>query len=275
MTDSGSMPAETAPHERTADVLAGASGAVRRADARSRAAHAEVARTIAGFEPVTMIAAPGSGSTAEKQCGGAVEVIELPLDDSWARDSGPIYVLSADGTRRVALDWVFNGWGEKYPPWDEDDALAPALGGASRPRGAVGADGARGRFDRRRRRGNARHHRAVPAPPQPQPEPDPAGHRGSSARGARRRHDRVAAPRAGPRRRHRRPRRQRRRLRPSRRARRPGLRRHGARTTGCGAMSTAAARSARSTPRGGRSRSSRSPCSRSPRSPAAASPSRT
>ena len=118
------MPAETAVHERTLMCWPARQELYGELMPEAEAAHAEVARTIAGFEPLTMIAAPGSGATAEKQCGADVEVVELPLDDSWARDAGPIYVLSADGSRRVALDWVFNGWGEKYPPWDEDDALA-------------------------------------------------------------------------------------------------------------------------------------------------------
>jgi agmatine deiminase len=125
MTDSGlSMPAETAGHERTLMSWPARRALYGELMPVAEAAHAEVARTIAAFEPVTMIAAPGSAPAAEKQCGDAVEVIELPLDDSWSRDTGPIYVLSADGSRRVALAWVFNGWGEKYPPWDEDAALA-------------------------------------------------------------------------------------------------------------------------------------------------------
>jgi agmatine deiminase len=118
------MPAETAPHERTVMCWPARAALYGELMPAAEAAHAEVARTIAAFEPVTMITTPGSGTAVEKQCGGAVEVLELPLDDSWARDSGPIYVVAADGSRRVALDWVFNGWGGKYPPWDEDDALA-------------------------------------------------------------------------------------------------------------------------------------------------------
>jgi len=46
----------------------------------------------------------------------------VPLDDSWSRDTGPIYVL--DGGRRVATDWVFNGWGNKYRPHGDDARLA-------------------------------------------------------------------------------------------------------------------------------------------------------
>jgi len=117
------MPAETDPHERTvmcwptrSELYSGLMGVAKRA-------HAEVARTVARFEPVTMIAAPGDGVAAAEACGGAVEVVELPIDDSWFRDTGPTYVTGPGG-RRVALDWVFNGWGGKFPPWDRDAAIA-------------------------------------------------------------------------------------------------------------------------------------------------------
>ena len=55
-------------------------------------------------------------------CGDGVDVIELPIDDSWFRDCGPIYVT--DGERRVALDWAFNAWGGKFEPYADDAALA-------------------------------------------------------------------------------------------------------------------------------------------------------
>jgi agmatine deiminase len=56
-------------------------------------------------------------------CGGRVEIVELPIDDSWFRDSGPIYVEDGDNDR-IATDWTFNGWGTKYAPWDQDDLIA-------------------------------------------------------------------------------------------------------------------------------------------------------
>jgi agmatine deiminase len=124
MTSNLRMPAETAAHERTVMCWPARHELYGDLMPDAERAHAEVATTIAQFEPVTMIAAPGSGDSASKQCGPEVEVVELPLDDSWFRDTGPIYVLSADGTRRVALDWVFNAWGEKFAPWDEDAAVA-------------------------------------------------------------------------------------------------------------------------------------------------------
>ncbi|MEO6156524.1 MAG: agmatine deiminase family protein [Ilumatobacteraceae bacterium] len=91
--------------------------------AEACAAHAEVARTVARYEPVTMIAgSPAAVADAAQQCGSAVEVVQLPIDDSWFRDSGPIYVKG--GGTRVALDWVFNGWGEKFAPFAADAAVA-------------------------------------------------------------------------------------------------------------------------------------------------------
>jgi agmatine deiminase len=118
------MPAETAAHERTVMCWPARRDLYGELMAEAATAHAEVARTIAAFEPVTMIAAPGAGAAAEKRCGGSVEVLELPIDDSWFRDTGPIYVVSGDGRRRVALDWEFNAWGGKFPPWDQDAAAA-------------------------------------------------------------------------------------------------------------------------------------------------------
>ena len=49
-----------------------------------------------------------------------MEVIELPIDDSWLRDSGPIFVLGPDGAR-TGVDFRFNAWGERSFPYADDD----------------------------------------------------------------------------------------------------------------------------------------------------------
>ncbi len=78
---------------------------------QARADYAAVANAIGAFEPVTMIANPGSDADAARAaCGQAVEVTELPLDDSWLRDCGPIYVRD-DAGRRRAVHFGFNAWG--------------------------------------------------------------------------------------------------------------------------------------------------------------------
>ena len=90
---------------------------------QARADYAAVANAIAAFEPVTMIANPGEDpARARAACGEGVEIVELPLDDSWLRDCGPIYVYGDDG-RRIAVHFGFNAWGGKYPPWDRDAAV--------------------------------------------------------------------------------------------------------------------------------------------------------
>lgn len=94
----------------------------------ARSEYAAVARAIAAFEPVIMIAAPGRAAEARAACGedAAIEVIELPLDDSWLRDSGPVFAHDEHGAR-VGVDFRFNAWGEKHHPWTADDKLASLL----------------------------------------------------------------------------------------------------------------------------------------------------
>ncbi|MCI0660269.1 MAG: agmatine deiminase family protein [Acidobacteria bacterium] len=48
-----------------------------------------------------------------------------PTDDAWVRDHGPIYVVrDSPGKRERAInDWRYNAWGDKYPPYDNDDVV--------------------------------------------------------------------------------------------------------------------------------------------------------
>ena len=90
---------------------------------QARADYAAVANAVAAFEPVTMIANAGADAAlARAACSDGVEIVELPLDDSWLRDCGPIYTYRDDGDR-VAIHFRFNAWGEKFPPWDRDAAV--------------------------------------------------------------------------------------------------------------------------------------------------------
>jgi agmatine deiminase len=117
------LPAEWEPHERTVMGWPCRAGLWGEAIAQARSEYAAVANAIAAFEPVTMIASgPADAAQVRAACGAGVEVVELPLDDSWLRDCGPIYVYGEDG-RRLAVHFVFNGWGEKYSPWERDAAV--------------------------------------------------------------------------------------------------------------------------------------------------------
>ncbi|HJU44024.1 MAG TPA: agmatine deiminase family protein [Vicinamibacterales bacterium] len=49
----------------------------------------------------------------------------IPTNEAWARDHGPAFVLRErkKKTEAAVVDWGFNAWGGKYPPWDADDAV--------------------------------------------------------------------------------------------------------------------------------------------------------
>lgn len=92
--------------------------------AAARSATADVARAITGFEPVCLVHRPEDVSTLPPDLAAIVEIRPAPMDDSWLRDSGPTFRLSADGSVDAIL-WRFNGWGEIYTPY----ALDAAMGG--------------------------------------------------------------------------------------------------------------------------------------------------
>jgi agmatine deiminase len=107
------MPDEGDPHERTWMAF-GASAAVwgRRLLPEVRRNLATLARTIARYEPVSMLVRPEEHGLARDMVGDGIELVDCPLDDLWIRDTGPIFVVS---TRRgkAAIDFNFNGWGNK------------------------------------------------------------------------------------------------------------------------------------------------------------------
>ena len=177
---------------------------------RARRDYATVANAIADHEPVLMLARrAGRRRRPARRAPPPCEVVEMPLDDSWLRDSGPIFVRDAARRRSAGVDFVFNAWGEKFLPYDDDARLAERLlEMLGVPRRDVPAR-ARGRRDHRRRRGDADHDRVGAAEPQPQSDRDARGDRGDPRRRARRREGDLAGRRArrGPR--HRRARRQR------------------------------------------------------------------
>jgi len=49
----------------------------------------------------------------------------IKTNESWCRDHGPAFVLrrSVRKTEAAIVDWGFNAWGGKYPPYDDDDAV--------------------------------------------------------------------------------------------------------------------------------------------------------
>lgn len=73
---------------------------------------ADIANAIAGFEPVVMLAAKADHALARSLLSNAVELWDIPTDDLWCRDSGPLFAKQADGSLAVS-HIQFNGWGGK------------------------------------------------------------------------------------------------------------------------------------------------------------------
>jgi agmatine deiminase len=61
-------------------------------------------------------------SASRKLRRGRVFIHRLGSNDCWARDHGPIFVVREPSALAV-VDWRFNSYGGKYPPWDLDDAI--------------------------------------------------------------------------------------------------------------------------------------------------------
>ncbi len=55
-----------------------------------------------------------------------VGFINIPTNDAWARDYAPTFVVS-DSDELVAIDWDYNAWGGKYPPFDDDQQVASKI----------------------------------------------------------------------------------------------------------------------------------------------------
>lgn len=86
--------------------------------AGTRAALAEIARSIAQYEPVNMLVRPEEYDIAARLCGNKVNLIEAAMDDLWMRDTGPVFVKNANA-QHAAVSFNFNGWGNKQAHADD------------------------------------------------------------------------------------------------------------------------------------------------------------
>ncbi len=48
-----------------------------------------------------------------------------PTNDAWCRDHGPAFLINPNAThhKKIIVDWEYNAWGDKYPPYDLDDVI--------------------------------------------------------------------------------------------------------------------------------------------------------
>ncbi|MEU0545296.1 agmatine deiminase family protein [Nocardia sp. NPDC005978] len=106
------MPEEGEPHRRTWMAFGATAENYDDVLPEARRNLATIARTIAAFEPVSMLVRPAELTIARELIGDAnVELVPAEIDDLWMRDTGPVFV--SDGGRRAGVDFNFNGWGGK------------------------------------------------------------------------------------------------------------------------------------------------------------------
>jgi len=52
-----------------------------------------------------------------------------PTNDAWCRDHGPAFLINPGAAqKKVIVDWNYNAWGNKYPPYDLDDVIPTLIG---------------------------------------------------------------------------------------------------------------------------------------------------
>lgn len=80
----------------------------------AQACVAEIASAIAEVARVVMVTLDPEETAQLISHPNVTLVSEIPYNDTWARDFGPISLIDDDGNV-LALDFVFNGWGLKFP----------------------------------------------------------------------------------------------------------------------------------------------------------------
>jgi agmatine deiminase len=87
-----------------------------------------IAAEISRFEQVLVVTSDEVMVADLLRQGGAdlakIRIMEVPANDTWSRDFGPITLLEKG--RPVLLDYIFNGWGNKFPA-DLDDLITGRL----------------------------------------------------------------------------------------------------------------------------------------------------
>ena len=116
MPNAWRMPSEEDPHDRTWMCWPSNLDVWGRDLADVQDAIVRIALAIAEFEPVSILARDEDIVSLENLVGSDVEVLSAPVDDLWARDTLPNFVLATgDGDRPglAAAHARFNGWGGK------------------------------------------------------------------------------------------------------------------------------------------------------------------
>ena len=142
------FPGEYEPHLGTLMIWPERPGSWGKDPSGAQKAFSDVIANIIKSEKVFLIVSPGKTEYVKSRlenfapgitCNDRLIMTEIETDDSWARDTGPTFVLSmpceapetcADNgdKMRFAVNWRFNAWGGEYDglyaDWSKDDLVA-------------------------------------------------------------------------------------------------------------------------------------------------------
>lgn len=83
-------------------------------------------RLLAEFEPVQILAGGADVMRQARDLLGShpnVVLHDIETNDAWCRDHGPTFLSGPPGLPPALVDWEYNAWGGKYPPFDKDNAV--------------------------------------------------------------------------------------------------------------------------------------------------------
>jgi len=101
--------------------------------ARVRAVYLNIIKALNGFDQVHLFVNNEKNQYQVKELlklngisEGGVTFHLKKTNDTWARDCGPIFVRNDKGQFAIT-NWEYNAWGEKYPPFNDDNEIPDYL----------------------------------------------------------------------------------------------------------------------------------------------------
>lgn len=92
----------------------------------TQAAYAEVANTIAEFEPLKILVSQAGLASAKKCLSKKVSIVDMEIDQPWLRDTGPNFLIDDKGGL-AGSTWQFNCWGKKYRLFANDALIGERI----------------------------------------------------------------------------------------------------------------------------------------------------
>ncbi|MBE6876978.1 MAG: agmatine deiminase [Ruminococcus sp.] len=127
------MPGEFEPHSGTIMIFPERPGSWTYDAEPALPSFLKIWEAITEDEKLYLLVSPEKHQKAEMLCKNLknIEILEIPQNDAWARDTAPTFVRNPQTGKVRGIDWNFNAWGGTfdglYADWQNDNALAGAF----------------------------------------------------------------------------------------------------------------------------------------------------